>query len=70
MPRAAIAFKRSDVERAVLGARAAGIVIERIEIDPKTGRIVIVARNEAANSTAADLDAELLAFEERHESQA
>jgi hypothetical protein len=70
MPRAAAAFKRTDVERAVLGARAAGIAIERVEIDPKTGRIVIVARNEMANSIAADLDAELLAFEGRHEGKA
>lgn len=43
---AAARFKQSDVTRAAKGAKAAGIRIGRIEIDP-LGRIVIEAATSA-----------------------
>lgn len=67
MPRTASSIKKLDVERAVLGAQAAGINVARIEIDPKSGRIIIVAGNASAEPVTNDLDAELAAFEARHE---
>ncbi|RCS25828.1 hypothetical protein DUT91_03450 [Phyllobacterium salinisoli] len=36
-------FKQADVFRAVKGACAAGMELGRVEIDPSTGRIILVA---------------------------
>jgi hypothetical protein len=66
MPRSSTGVKKSDVERAVAGARAGGVVISRIEIDPKNQRIIIIAGDSTA-SPSGDLDAELAAFEARNE---
>lgn len=41
--RTASHFKKIDVTRAIQAARAAGVEIARVEIDPKTGMIVVVA---------------------------
>jgi hypothetical protein len=41
MVRAFPGFRQTDVTRAVKGARAGGLEIERIEIDARTGNIVI-----------------------------
>lgn len=35
-------FTQADLKRAVSGATSAGILIRRIEIDPATGKIVIL----------------------------
>jgi hypothetical protein len=35
-------FRRTDVTRAIKGAIAAGVEIARAEIEPNTGKIVIV----------------------------
>lgn len=43
MARGPLPFKQADVLRAVKGARAAGMELGRVEIDPSTGRIVLVA---------------------------
>ncbi len=63
-------FKKSDVERAIAGAVAAGIKIARVEVDAKNGRIIIVASDQSVEPSGDDLDAELAAFEARHESEA
>jgi hypothetical protein len=43
-PRSATLYKRSDVARAIHGVEDAGKAIERIEIDPATGKITIVPK--------------------------
>ncbi len=56
MARSASQFKQGDVTRALRAARAAGIAIERVEIDPVTGKIVMVTRDSAGAEQANDLD--------------
>jgi DNA-binding MarR family transcriptional regulator len=46
MARAPSTFRQSDVTRAIKAAVAAGVEIQRVEIDPN-GRIVIVTATEA-----------------------
>jgi hypothetical protein len=41
MARVPATFKQADVTRALRGAVAAGVEVARIEIDPRTGNIVI-----------------------------
>lgn len=48
MARTASSFKRGDVARALRAARDAGVDIARVEIDPATGKIVIVANTAGA----------------------
>jgi hypothetical protein len=55
------AFKERDVVRAVRGAEAAGIKVARVDIEPNTGRISIVAAGTSTNDT--ELDRELAEFE-------
>lgn len=68
MPRTGFGIKKSDVERAISGAQAAGIKIARIEIDAKNGRIIVIANDHSMVASGDDLDIELAAFEARHES--
>lgn len=63
-------IKKADIARAVLGARAGGISIARIEIDTKTGRIMIIAGEQSTPSGIDELDQELAAFERHNEDQA
>ena len=44
-------FKDRDIRRVVKAARAAGIAIARIEVDPSSGRISVHAR-EASETSA------------------
>jgi hypothetical protein len=46
------AFRRADLTRAIKGAVAAGIEIARAEIEPQSGKIVIVFGKSVASSTA------------------
>lgn len=69
MPRSGRGIRKSDVERAILGVKAAGLNIARVEIDPKHGRINIIAGDCQVVMSDDDLDAELAAFEARNESQ-
>lgn len=66
MPRTNTGFKKSDVVRAIAGARAAGIAVARVEIDARNQRITIIA-GDLATSSCVDLDTELAAFEARNE---
>ncbi|MXQ13237.1 hypothetical protein [Microvirga makkahensis] len=34
---------QADVSRAVKGAQSAGLKVQRVEVDPATGRIVVVS---------------------------
>ena len=42
----AIPFKQADVHRAVKGATSGGMQVGRVEIDPTTGKIVLIATAE------------------------
>jgi hypothetical protein len=44
-PRSQLSFKRSDVTRAVRAAQDADLPIGRVEIDPSTGKIMIIAKS-------------------------
>jgi hypothetical protein len=50
MPRSAAAFREADVKRALRGAASAGLKVTRVELDPTTGRIVLLS---GSNGTAA-----------------
>jgi hypothetical protein len=57
MSRRPAAFRQSDLQRALRAAKAAGIEISRVEIDPLTGKIVIIAAcdgNATKSGTALD----------------
>ena len=47
-------FRRNDFTRAIKGAMAAGVEIARAEIEPDTGKIVIVFGKSVASSSTAD----------------
>jgi hypothetical protein len=46
------AFRRNDLTRAIKGAIAAGVEVARAEVEPDTGKIVIVFGKSVASSTA------------------
>jgi hypothetical protein len=49
-------FKQVDVTRAVKGAVAAGLSVGRIEIDQRTGKIVIFSAGPGADDAANSCD--------------
>lgn len=55
---AKVPFKQIDILRAVRGAKAAGLAVGQIEIDPCTGRILIRAASasDSSESSRNDLD--------------
>jgi hypothetical protein len=57
-------FKQRDIARAVRGAKAAGINIGRVDVDPITEKISIVPTGQAVNNS--ELDRELEEFDARH----
>jgi hypothetical protein len=60
-------FKQRDVERVIRAARAGGIDVDSVTVNPRTGEITVAAKGAAL--AVDDLDAELAAFEERHGGQ-
>lgn len=65
MTRRPCTFKERDVTRALRGAKAAGIQIQRVEID-NAGKIIIVAAIDSPQTLGDELDQELVEFEARH----
>lgn len=49
-----VVFKQADVKRAVKGALNAGMAIGRVEIDPASGRIVILTPSIADDQPAVE----------------
>jgi len=56
MPRRPATFRQHDLARALRAAKAAGIDIERIEIEPASGRILLVASTGDAVDPATPVD--------------
>jgi len=54
-PLAAIA-RQADITRALRAARAAGLDIARVEIDPVSGKITIIAKDAGGAEQKTDLD--------------
>ena len=55
MARGRCNFKEADVKRALRATVAAGIEVQRVEFDPVSGKIVIIAGGaEVAEATALD----------------
>ena len=44
MPSRAVAFRKTDVVRALVAARAGGVAVERFEVDPETGAIKVYGK--------------------------
>jgi hypothetical protein len=44
-------FRQRDVARAIKAAKASGLDITRVEVDPKTARIVLVVKNDDASES-------------------
>jgi hypothetical protein len=57
-------FKQRDVTAAVKAVAAAGREVQRVEIDPSNGRIIVVVASPAADFD--NLDVELKQFEAQH----
>jgi hypothetical protein len=64
LARRARTFKQADVTRALRATVAAGIAVQRIEID-SSGKIVVVA-GAAVSAPIDELDRELAEFEAGH----
>lgn len=67
MPRSA-SVRQADITKAIRGATAAGKNVASAEIDPETGRIILVfgGGERVPTAPADDLDTELADFEARH----
>lgn len=65
MARGACTFKERDITRALRATVAAGMTVQRIEID-KNGKIVVVTSGDTPAPPVDDLDRELADFEAQH----
>jgi hypothetical protein len=53
MPRRTAILRQADLQRALRAAKSAGIDIERVEVDPLSGKIVIIAKGATAGTETA-----------------
>ena len=44
-------FRQRDVARAIKAAKASGLNIMKVEVDPKTARIVLVVKNDDTSAS-------------------
>jgi hypothetical protein len=49
-------FRQADLQRALRAAKASGLEVARVEIDPATGKIVMMTDTEAGQQTRGPLD--------------
>lgn len=71
MPRGACTFRQRDLTAVVKAMEAAGKVVDRAEIEPSTGKIIVFVvaddmKIPVRNLHADALDQELAEFEARH----
>jgi hypothetical protein len=59
-------FKDRDVRRVIKAARAAGIDVARVEVNPHTGQIAAIARQPGESAAANPWDEELARMQ-RHD---
>lgn len=50
-------IRQADVSRVVKGAQSAGLKVQRIEIDPATGKIVVVSSDGLSSEPLNQFDA-------------
>jgi hypothetical protein len=53
MPRKPVNFKLTDLQRAIRAAREENLPLDRVEIDPKTGKISVILTPPAEKSSPA-----------------
>jgi hypothetical protein len=56
MSRGPVTFKQRDVTAALKAAKAAGLEVAKVEVDPITGRIVITTNAGGDKEPTTDLD--------------
>ena len=56
MTRRVAPFRQADLKRALCGAKAAGLRVARVEIDPVNGKIVIITDAETGQAPQSPLD--------------
>jgi hypothetical protein len=53
MARGACTFRQRDLTAAVRAMEAAGKTVARVEIEPATGKMIVVAKDEPTNASGA-----------------
>jgi len=56
MVRGIASWRQADLTRAIRAARAAGVDVARVEIDPATGKITIIMHRGDGKEPVTDLD--------------
>jgi hypothetical protein len=56
MTKRLVTFRQADLQRALRAATSAGLKVVRFEVDPVTGKFVIITDTEAGQQTQSPLD--------------
>jgi hypothetical protein len=51
-----VRFRQADIQRALRAAKAEGIAINRIEIEPASGKIIVITKNAEGAGSGTPLD--------------
>ena len=51
-----VSFKQADLERVIRAMKRQGVPFQRIEIEPATGKIIIITEDSEGASTSTALD--------------